>query len=273
MVKMSGVWDRTAETISDNLGAIVPIAILAYFVPISIQGSLPQTDSVTDPALALVFALMTLGCGLLGLWGTFAITAIAAPGVRREDAGTIARHRFLAGLFVWVVLFLVVLVLLLPVLLLFLAGGASMADLLSGDSTRVAQAIRFPVVVYLLLLSGFLMWALARLSLVTPVIVVEGLGLGAIRRSFVLTRGVVWAILGVSILYFLVSGVARIATLTVFGSLFRLLVGGGDNALLTHVLTSIMAAMVQSAFAVLAAVFLMYLYSARIDACAPDEKA
>jgi hypothetical protein len=39
MVKMSTVWDRTAEFLSDNIGAIVPVALLAFFVPASIGGS------------------------------------------------------------------------------------------------------------------------------------------------------------------------------------------------------------------------------------------
>ena len=33
MISMGSVWDRTAEFLSDHLGTILPIALLAIFVP------------------------------------------------------------------------------------------------------------------------------------------------------------------------------------------------------------------------------------------------
>ena len=36
MVVIGSVWDRTVEFISDNLSAVVPIALMGIFAPLSI---------------------------------------------------------------------------------------------------------------------------------------------------------------------------------------------------------------------------------------------
>ena len=51
MVNMGNVWDRTTEFLSDNLGAVVPIALLTIFVPQSISGAIKLAGTAVAPAL------------------------------------------------------------------------------------------------------------------------------------------------------------------------------------------------------------------------------
>jgi hypothetical protein len=64
MVKMGTVWDRTAEFLTDNLTAIVPIALLAFFVPFSIQGNFAHIRDGANPGFALTLQLVSLAFGL-----------------------------------------------------------------------------------------------------------------------------------------------------------------------------------------------------------------
>ncbi len=69
MVNMGNVWDRTAEFLSDNLASVMPVALLAIFVPTSImsnlQGLLPNAP--VGGKLALLAAILVLA--LVTGWG------------------------------------------------------------------------------------------------------------------------------------------------------------------------------------------------------------
>jgi len=78
--------------------------------------------------------------------------------------------------------------------------------------------------------------------------------------------GLLGAIIGVMILYFIVSWVAVTAARLVFGSIFRLVAGGGGAMSLSAVLTSVIVAAIQTVFGILVATFIAKLYQALIYA-------
>jgi hypothetical protein len=96
--------------------------------------------------------------------------------------------------------------------------------------------------------------------------VMERRGVGLFARSFRLTRGITWKVIGVLILYFIVSQVSGLATKLVFGAVFGLIAGGNGPGSVSMVLTSVLVAAVSTAFAVLAAAFTAKLYLAIRDA-------
>ncbi len=107
MAKMGTVWDRTAEFLSDNLGAILPVALLAFFVPASIEGSFQAAKTGGSPELVLSLYLVQLAFGILSLWGSLTISAMALDMASARSAGVIGRDRLLPALAVSVLLFAV----------------------------------------------------------------------------------------------------------------------------------------------------------------------
>ncbi|HEX8302886.1 glycerophosphoryl diester phosphodiesterase membrane domain-containing protein [Sphingomonas sp.] len=263
MVKMGTVWDRTAEFLTDNIAAILPIALLAFFVPASIEGNFQAAMEGADPALILTLRLVQLGFGVLSIWGSLTITVMALNVAGVDGAGRVAGKRLPAALLVAVVTIAAVFVLLLPVPMVLSANGVDLAAIAERREVDIAPAMAGFVAIYMLVLAGLLLWAAARLIVTTPVIVREGRWLGALRQSWKLTRGVAWRVIGVILLFALVSWVSILAANTVFGSIFAL-VAGGDRAgvSLAGVLTSIVVAAVQTGFTVLIPAFTAKLYLA-----------
>ena len=259
---MSAVWDRSAEFVSDHLGVILPVALLAFFVPASIEGNFPDVRETAGAALSLVLHLASLAFSVLSLWGVLVLVTMAGDPNAVDEAGAIARRRLLPALGVWVALFVALLVLLLPAPLALMASGYDMAALARGDEVSIGAALAGPIALYWLLLAAFLLWACARLALVTPLIVHERRMFDAIPRSFRLTRGATWPIIGVILLFAILAFVVRLAALSVFGSIFELVAGGDAGVSLAGVLTSVVVAGVQTGFMVIFPVFAAKLYLA-----------
>ncbi|WP_404334353.1 hypothetical protein AB2M62_13030 [Sphingomonas sp. MMS12-HWE2-04] len=263
MVKMGTVWDRTAEFISDNLGAVLPIALVAFFVPASIGGNFQAVMPGAGPSLALVLRLVQLLFAVLSLWGSLAIVAMALDLATEHGSGRIALRRLPAALLVWVVVLVAALALALPIPFILAGSGVDMVALANGEMPAISGPVASTIALYGLALFGVLLWLAARLAVVNPVIVREKGLLSAFGQSWALTRGATWRILGVILLYAIVSWVAQLAAKTVFGSIFALVAGGTvDGLSLGGVLTSIVAAAVQAGFMVVGAAFTAKLYLA-----------
>ncbi|GGA40815.1 hypothetical protein [Sphingomonas psychrolutea] len=267
---MSTVWDRTAEFLSDNLAALTPIVLLGIFVPLTLLGNLMplmgSSGQVGDWALgAIVFVL-----ALVTTWGGIAITALAFdPGAGRGSAVATANRRIAPVLGIGLVTTLAVLLLAVPIAVALGMSGLDMTAMAAGKPpTGVVNgwALSFATF-YMIAFAVFLLWAYARLVLlITPIMVMERRGLGVYARAFVLTRGIAWKVIGVLLLYAIVSWVASAAAKTVFGSVFGLLIGGTGPITLASVLTQIAVATISTLFSVLSVAFVAKLYLATRDA-------
>lgn len=263
MVKMATVWDRTAEFLSDNIGAIVPIALLAFFVPTSIEGNFEAAMTDASPSLVLTLRLVQLGFAILSLWGSLAITALALEIGGSDTAGRIAGRRLLPALLIAIVCLAVALTAVLPIPLVLGASGVDLAAVAEGRNVEFGTGVAGFVALYGLVLVALMLWLAARLIVIWPVVVREGRGLSALRQSWKLTRGTAWRVVGVIVLFSLLSWVAMLAANTVFGSIFALVAGGGEGGVsLAGLLTAIVVAAVQTGFSVIVPVFTAKLYQA-----------
>lgn len=264
MVKMGTVWDRAAEFLTDNLPAILPIALFAFFVPLSIMGSLGPVLNAQTEGLALALWGIVFALTALVNWGSLTLISMAME--REEEPGKIAAQRLIAAILVWLAIGALLVVLALPVVLTVTSGVRD------GATLSIPAVVAWPLMIYVLCAIIAAVWLLARLILVYPVIVAERAWFGAIWRSWVLTRGFGLRIVGVMILYFLVSTVGMLATQTVFGSIFTLIAGPGGGLSLSSVLTSVMIAVVGTGFSVIVPVFTAKLYLA-LNAAGRDRAA
>lgn len=125
-----------------------------------------------------------------------------------------------------------------------ISGGASLFLLLYG----------------LAILAGSL-WLVARLMLTYAVVLNERRGLGAIRRSIGLTRGLTWRLIGIFLLFGVVMLVATLAAQSVTGAAFRLALGA-DHAVTAARLAALLGSIVSAGFLTLGYVFIARLYVA-----------
>lgn len=263
MVKMGTVWDRTAEFLSDNIAAILPIALLAFFVPASIEGNFAAATTGAGPGFKLLISVLQILFALVSVWGSLAITAMALDIASERSAANIATRRFLPALAVTLVIFVGAALLALPVPVLLAASGYDMTVLANGQSAELSTQMTSLIALYGLAAMLLILWLAARLIVATPVVVRENRVLSAIGQSWSLTRGAALRIVGVILLYAIVSMVAGLAAKTVFGSIFALVAGNdGDGVSLATVMTSIVVGAVQSAFMVIPPAFIAKLYLA-----------
>jgi hypothetical protein len=266
MVNMGTVWDRTTEFVSDNLTAIVPVALAAIFVPQSISGALGDVLS-QQPALAPYLWLATCVLTLAVIWGQLVLTALAlAP-----DAGITQARNAATRVFGWAVLIsiligLVVLLFAIPIPLILVMGGMKIEAMRTGMAGALQQvsgtAAMFVALYGLVLLVIGVMLFIRVTILAHPVLIAERLGLGAVRRSVALSRGLTLKLFGVFLLFSIVLVVAQLAVRSVFGFLFALLGSGGTGLSAGGVVIAILVGLFSTAYCVIVAVFQAKLYKA-----------
>lgn len=263
MTSMGNVWDRTAEFLSDNLGTILPIALLAIFVPATVSANLSELQRTAAPGTSMLLGLGVFILALVTFWGQLAITALAIDPALGRQASGVATRRFPAAILVMIVLLVATIMLLIPVAVILAATGVALAGIESGTMPELPAAATLWIVLYVFLLLPVILWLAARLAVVLPAIVGDRLALRAIPRSWSLTRGVALKIVGVILLYAIVSIVANLAATTAFGAVMFLIAGRGEDGLsLATVLTTIVGGAVSTGFTVLAAAFAAKLYVA-----------
>ncbi|MEN2785868.1 hypothetical protein ACFOKI_10320 [Sphingomonas qilianensis] len=265
-ISMGNVWDRATDFLSDNMGVVVPIALLTIFLPSSLSASIAPFAK-QSPTASMIVSAVGLVLTLIGLWGQLAIIALATQQrAGRGPAVRTANARLLPLIGISLLAVIAGFALFVPIPVALSLAGYDFRGAMGGQRVPVSGGVAMFVSVYGLLLLPLFLFLVARLSLLTPVVVRERRGVGAFKRSFVLTRGITWKVIGVLILYCIVFGVAMLAARTVFGSIFQLIAGGEGEISLATVLTSVVVSVVQTSFFVLAAAFEGKLYLAVRDA-------
>lgn len=264
MVKMGDVWDRTVDFLGDNVGALLPIVVLAIFVPTSISGSLEGLRASAGPGLSLGLAILSLAFGIVAIWAQLAITALAIDPAIGRGAGRAATARLLPAIGVFILVGLLFALAAVPLVAVLVTSHIDFAAMSGGQMAAPALSPGMGLTLFLLILVTLaaMLWLAARLMPLTAVILAERRGAGAIGRAFALTRGLTWRLIGVMILYAVVALVAVMAAQTVFGSILRLVAGGEGDVTVASVITAVVVAAVQAGFTTLAAAFAAKLYVA-----------
>ncbi|KQN24159.1 hypothetical protein ASF00_14960 [Sphingomonas sp. Leaf34] len=265
MVKMGTVWDRTVEVLNGRTGMIAPIALVGMLLPSVVRDGFVAYATPGTISFALVGVILAIGTLAALLWAQLAIVAIATdPATDAASARRQAGARLLPALGVTALLTVLALLLAVPPVIVLIQSGFDVSAAASGSSVQMtppsAGAAGFTGLYALAYLVAAL-WIGARLVLLNPVILNERRGIGAIRRSVQLTRGLTWRIIGVLILFAIVMLVSTWAAQSVTGVIFRLALGA-DGIVTATFLSGIAATIVTTAFTVLAAVFTAQLYVA-----------
>jgi len=274
MVKMGTVWDRAVEVINGRTGMLASIAALTLWLPTVVRqaigvavvgGNGTAATPPTSGTLLLLF-LLSLVTAALAILGQLALIAVASdPATTRAEAFRVAATRLPLAIGLSLLLALVVFALLVPGLVPVVAvlahPGAMSQQAMATAMAGISPGSRAFMGLYILLLVAVMIWLTARLVLLNPVIVNEREGVASFARSFALTRGLTWKIIGLAILLLIVAAVVVLAVQSVTGILFRLLLGA-DNAGLVALLTTAAVAVATSAITIVWTCFVAQLYVA-----------
>jgi hypothetical protein len=97
-------------------------------------------------------------------------------------------------------------------------------------------------------------------TLLLPVVVAEGGVVRALRRSFAVSNGIAWKLLGVAILFVVVVIVAWLAVTSVFGTLFRFLDPDAGPFSVGSIVVAVLGALVTTMYYVLQSAFMAKVY-------------
>jgi hypothetical protein len=242
-LSMTQAWNEAAEFARRNFGALFTVAAAFLVVP----GVVAQTFAPAPGAPGGVLpALLTLVALLLNLAGSLVIAALATGRENVVGAGIKRAFRRLPTLFV-------------AVLLLALAGLLLLVPLVAASGLR-PEDLRVPVpaeatmqrvyamsALFLLVMLPFM----ARLLVITPVAAGEDLGpVATIRRSWRLTRGSFWKLLGFVLILAAVALIVMLATRSVLGVAVTLLLGPIEPRSLAAVIFFLLSSLVTAAVGV-----------------------
>jgi hypothetical protein len=256
-LSINETWNQTAAFAKREAHLLFPVAFLFIALPGAILQALmpvPVPGAAPQPGAWLAMVPVAI---VLSLIGTLAITHLALrPGSSVGESLHVAARRFifllgsvlLVGLGAGAVVFLVAL----------LAAGVGLG---TGD-----PAGRGALVLFFLLCLPIFIFFWVRLMLMTPAAVAESGGsIAIIRRSWTVTRGHFWPLLGFVLVFLLVVLVVSIAVNAIGGIIVFLIAGApqpGSIAMFALLLVSALLNAVVSAFF---ATFLAKVYAQLTD--------
>ena len=196
-----------------------------------------------------VLLLLAIPVMLLSVWGHLTINILA---LRREavigSAFGRAARRILPLIGAWLLLFVAALVLILPVVGLAFSAGVA--------SGRIAVTLLLFFVLWLIFF-----FIVIRLLLITPVAAAEPLGpIGIIRRSWQLTAGHFWKLVGFLLLIVIAYAVVAGATTAVVGMLLIVTIGQPNPGTLSSFVLQLIAGVLQAVFVTYLTVTIARIY-------------
>jgi hypothetical protein len=264
MVTMSDVWDRAMDVLRGRTGQLAGVAALTLFVPGLIRNAVPLFAAPGSIGFALVGGVVAIVVLLIAVWGQLALLAIATdPRTSRTDATRQATARFPAVLAVTIVAVLIAVALMIPFVIAIVLSHADVSAMSStGSMPDIGGGTATFLLLYLLALAAAGLAIVARLLLTNAVVLNERRALGAFRRSWQITRGLTWRIIGVLVLYLIVLGIAMSAAQFITGAVFGLLLG---RTALVAFLAAAAGGAVTTIFSVMGTAFIAQLYAAVTD--------
>lgn len=239
-LSISTAWDETAAFARREAGRVFPIAFLLLALPSALlQALAPATALGALPRAGfwLIALPVLLGASLIGA------LAISAMALGARDFLRVALRRFPS--------------LLGAAALVALGGALLMTPLVLIAAAAPQYAVR-PVLLALPILLYF--WA--RLMLATPAAAVEEGGpIALIRRSWALTRGQVWRLIGFALLILIVSLVVLMAAGAIGGILVTLAAGRPEPGSASLLIILFGSALLQAVISGLFTIFVARIYA------------
>ena len=256
-LSISRAWDETREIFRRDGKLITAVALALIVLPQAIASLVAPPGSGGSANLSGSAKLMMIAVFLLSLWGQLSIIRLAlGPSTTVGDAIQHGLRRFPAALGAFAIMILGMAIALIPIVMVFVAA-------LGVDAASVQQGQASGPVGLLILIMALLVIAISiRFTLVSSVASAENIGpLAILKRSWSLTAGNYWRLLGFIVLL-LVAALAIIAAASIVGGLLARLVSSTIEPFsLSALIVALISAAAQGVFSVLAAVMLTRIYT------------
>lgn len=245
-LSITTAWNETTSFVRREAGLILPIALLLIALPgaaLQLAMPAPPPGEAAEPGLWMLLLPVVMAASMVG---TVAISFLALrPGTSVGEALQLGLRRFIILFAAWLLLALGLAIVLLPLILLF-AGSAAFSG--TADPAALAGPMLLAFLIFAML--AIALWV--RLMLMVPVAAAEAVGpIGIIRRSWELTGGHFWKLLGLVVLLVILAVVVLVAISAVVG-IFVIVAAGqpepGGAAFFAIVIVSALLQSLISAF-------------------------
>lgn len=243
-------WSEGVRLVAREAGLLFPVALALIALPSVILQYLMPQSAPGAPAEPGAWMLLLLPVIIVSVIGTIALVLLMVrPGMTVGEAIAGAVRRLLPVLGAGILLGLAGGLLALP---LIIAIGAALA---------AGGGYGLPVLIGFVTFLAF-MFVAVRLSLMNVTGSIEPIGpIAIIRRSWALTSGHFWPLLGFVLVIAVVALIALFAISAVFGILFALTLGSPAENDLARLLTLIVGAIASTVFTVYFAAALTRIYA------------
>ncbi|MFN3389846.1 MAG: hypothetical protein ACK40O_13065 [Allosphingosinicella sp.] len=254
-LSITQAWNETAVFVKRDLGPLFTIAFALMALPSIIMQALAPQPTPEDPDVGAAFLLLLPVVIVLSLVGSIAITALA---LRRETVvGSAIAHgfrRFLPLLGASLLIGIAAMLVMIPVIL---AAGISLEDLTAPTPAAVGGLMLAMLVLFVVFIA---IWV--RLMLMTPVGTNEPVGpIAIIRRSWALTAGHFWKLLGFVLLFGIAAVVVMMVITMVIGIVIGLVAGAPEPGSLSGLLLLIVGGVLNAAFVVFFTTMIARIYA------------
>ena len=251
-ISMSSVWDESIALIKRERHLMLPLALATIGVGSAasemMQPAMPGAPTSAVGALGMIAGLF------LNVIGSLALTALAlTPGISVGDSLRLGVARLPKILGIVVIFVLATFVMMIP---LILTLGAS------GITEKVDFSALPPIALFIALVIGAVIIYLGARLLTINALVVDSNPpiIDTIKASFAATQGIAGKIVGVILLFLVVTIVVGGAAAAIFGLLFGMIGKAIGAPLLGKVLVALINGLVSALLSIVSTVFVAMLY-------------
>ncbi|MCL6728541.1 glycerophosphoryl diester phosphodiesterase membrane domain-containing protein [Sphingomonas hankyongi] len=254
-LSVSKAWDETRIIVARDNRLFAALALALVALPATITG-LINPKGVTDNSTPLWVDMAVLAASLVALAGQLALIRMAlGPATTVGDAVSHGLRRMPIYLLSAIIIGCGLLLAAVPFVLVVIAAGVQVDN--------EAELMRSPTFLFIALLYFFLLCFVGvRMLMSSPAASAERIGpIAIIQRSWELTRGHGWQLLGFVLLFFLAAVVVVIAIGAAVGIIVGLVIGPIEPMSVSALVVSLVQALVQAAVTTMLAVMLARMYT------------
>jgi hypothetical protein len=255
-LSLSKAWDETSGVLARDGRLIGTVALAAVLLPQAIAGVVAPPPNLSGEQPPSWMPVLTIIVALAGLVGQIAVMRLAlGPATSVGEAITHGLKRLLPA-FGAILLFVVPLVLVLSIVLAATTGPAKLEAMLAGGAPDPAIA-RIILIFVLVVLAAWVPF-----QMILPVATIEDGGpLKIIRRSWTLSAGNYWRLLGFLALVGVVAIVVLLTAQIVGGILAQAVFGQAKPLTVSALVVALMVGVVQTAVVVIVATMTARIYA------------
>lgn len=251
---LSRAWEETRDILARDSGLYVSVALALVVLPSLINGLL-NPKGMGDTHVPVWVSLVSIIASLITLAGQLALVRLAlgpsitvggaiAHGMRRMPIYFVGALLIVLGLLIMAV----------PFALALQAMGVTI-------SRGTTVPLTLPVVIVLILYLAVICFVGVRMLMTAPVVSTEVVGpISMLKRSWALTSGHFWQLLGFLLLFFIAATIVLVGVQAALGVVVALAFGRIEPMSVGALVIALIQALLSAAFTTFLAVMLARMY-------------